>query len=162
MKYPILIALSISFSITTTAFADQSQFKKPSKNITQHKVEKVFVFSPRTKYWAAYENGHKIRSGVANGGKPGYQTPAGTFRVIDKKGPTYLSTRYPINPDGTRGGAMMPYAMHFTRAGHAIHGSPEISNQNSSHGCIRVKSDAARWLNQSFMARGTKVIVYSY
>lgn len=160
MKFFIPTVLAI-LTLSTSAIAqyDQSYTKNKPHLI---KVEKVFIFSPHDKYWAAYVNGRKIRDGIANGGKPGYRTPTGVFHVMSRKNVYYVSSRYPINRDGTRGGAFMPYAMHFTKSGHAIHGSPEISNQNSSHGCIRVKTAAAKWLNESFMTPGTKVIVYPY
>lgn len=160
MKFFIAAILGVlTLSSTALAQYDQSTAKKKSHFL---KVEKVFVFSPHNKYWAAYINGKKIRDGVANGGKPGYRTPTGVFYVMSKKGVHYVSSRYPINANGTRGGAFMPYAMHFTKNGHAIHGSPEISNQNSSHGCIRVKTAAAKWLSESFITHGTKVVVYPY
>lgn len=159
MKFFVIAMLTALMFFTATC-AEAKHLNLNSKYKIQN--QKVFIFYPHDLRWAAYENGHKIKSGIANGGKPGHRTPVGVFRVLDRKGPNYLSTRYPINANGTRGGAQMPYAMHFTKAGHAIHGSPEISNQNSSHGCIRVKTKAARWLNHHFMTPGTKVIVYPY
>ncbi|HLB56492.1 MAG TPA: L,D-transpeptidase [Coxiellaceae bacterium] len=159
----ICSATLLSFSISALAQSNQSYSKQYSKNPSaQVKAEKVFIFDPRTKKWAAYQNGKKVGSGPANGGKPGYHTPRGTFHIYSKKGPNHVSSKYPVYSNGSRGGAKMPYAMHFTKAGHAIHGSPTISNQNSSHGCIRVKTSAAKWLNESFMTRNTKVIVYPY
>ncbi len=121
--------------------------------------ERIVVFSPRYKEWAAYDaDGYKVASGVANGGKPGHRTPAGSYRIYNKAGPGHVSSKYP-KPTG---GAPMPYAMHFTKAGHAIHGSPEISNVNGSHGCVRVKTTAAKWLSSYFVKPGTKLVVHSY
>lgn len=117
--------------------------------------ERAFVFSPRDREWAAYDaNGYKVSGGIANGGKPGYRTPQGTYRSYSRMGPGHVSSKYDSAP--------MPYAMHFTKAGHAVHGSPYISNRNGSHGCIRVQTRAAQWLNQKFMTPGTKIIVLSY
>lgn len=125
--------------------------------------KKTFVFSPRNKEWAAYSaHGVKVAGGIANGGKPGYHTPAGKFRIIRKSGPEYVSSKYPRRSNGINGGAPMPYAMHFTSVGHAIHGSPQISTYNGSHGCIRVKTDAAQWLSQYFITPGTRVVVKPY
>jgi lipoprotein-anchoring transpeptidase ErfK/SrfK len=155
-----LAIIGLSTIATTNAY--QSHY---SQNYYQpvQKIQRFFVFDPHRNHWAAYENNRKIRSGVANGGAPyGHETPTGVYRILDKKGPGYRSNEYPINPDGTRGGAQMPYAMHFTNSGHAIHGSPGISRQNTSHGCIRVKLDDARWLNEYFMIPGSKVVVYNY
>lgn len=121
--------------------------------------QKTFVFSPRDREWAAYDaEGYRVSSGIANGGMNGHRTPAGTYRIYNMAGPNHVSSKYPA----PNGGAPMPYAMHFTKAGHAIHGSPYISNVNGSHGCIRVKTSAAAWLSKNFITPGTKVVVQSY
>ena len=59
------------------------------------------------------------------------------------------------------GGAPMPYCMFFSKY-YAIHGSPDVPGYNASHGCIRVKPSAARWLYHNFLKIGSKVIVKSY
>lgn len=125
----------------------------------------TFIFSPRYKAWAAYDpNGNLVRTGRASGGK-GYcrdvgrscRTPRGHFRVYRKGPPHCRSSKYPLG----RGGAKMPYCMFFYK-GFAIHGSPDVPNYNASHGCIRVRPAAARWLSNNFMRVGTKVVVTSY
>ena len=150
----ILSAILLSYSVAATAQSYQYQ--------SNQKDERYFVFDPNEGKWTAYLNGHKVASGRANGGRPGLKTPSGTFHIYTKKGPDYLSSKYPINPDGTRGGAPMPYAMHFTNSGHAIHGAPSLSRDNSTHGCIRVKTSSAKWLSEKFMTPSTKIVVYSY
>lgn len=126
---------------------------------------RLFVFSPRLKLWAAYNgSGRRVAIGRANGGA-GYcadigrscRTPVGMFRIYSKGSPYCKSSKFPR----PRGGAPMPYCMFF-RGGYAIHGSPYISNRNTSHGCIRVKTGAARWLHGSFISHGTKVLVLPY
>lgn len=128
------------------------------------KVERVFEFSPKHLRWRAYKNGRLVRSGRASGGR-GYcpdirrscRTPPGHFRVYRKQGPGCRSSKYPR----PRGGAKMPYCMHYYR-GYAIHGSHNVPNYNASHGCIRVIPSDAKWLNHNFMKIGTRVIVKSY
>lgn len=127
--------------------------------------ERVFVFSPRLLRWAAYDaQGYRVAGGKANGGanycaslgRP-CRTPTGAFRVGRRGSADCVSNRF-LLPSG---GAPMPYCMFFS-GGNAIHGSPYISNNNTSHGCIRVHTGAARWLHRYFMHPGTKVIVLSY
>ncbi len=127
--------------------------------------ERAFVFSPRHKMWAAYDSdGYLVASGKANGGaaycpdigRP-CRTPGGTFRVRSKGSPSCVSSKFPVGV----GGAAMPYCMFF-HGGYAIHGSPYISNRNGSHGCIRVRTSAAKWLSHNFMRGGTKVVVLPY
>jgi lipoprotein-anchoring transpeptidase ErfK/SrfK len=127
-------------------------------------AEKVFVFSPKKLMWFAYENGQLVNSGRASGGsgycsdiKRSCRTPTGVFRVNSLGGPNCKSSRYPL----PNGGAIMSYCMHFTKF-YAIHASNSVPNYNASHGCIRVRPDAARWLNQNFMHVGTKVVVNPY
>lgn len=163
MKFLTTAAIAL-LAVSTIAAAQDRYYDRGHHTQTARyqAPQKVFVFSPRDKHWVAYENGHKVASGVANGGMDGHRTPVGVFHVMDKAGPYHVSSVYPKYKNGSRGGAPMPYAMHFTKIGHAIHGSPQIYNHNSSHGCIRVKTSAAKWLNESFMTRGTTVIVRPY
>ncbi len=128
-------------------------------------AQKTFVFDPVQHKWFAYENGNLVKSGVASGGS-NYcadihrrcHTPVGVFSVRDKGGPGCKSSIYPIG----KGGAPMPYCMHFTKF-YAVHGSYEVvPGKNVSHGCIRIYPEAARWLSQNFMNIGTKVIVKPY
>jgi len=125
----------------------------------------AFVFNPRKKRWYAYgRNGRIIKSGRASGGasycrdvRRACRTPRGHFRIISKRGPGCRSSRYPLG----RGGAPMPYCMFFSKY-YAIHGSYDVPNRNASHGCIRVKPAAARWLSKNFIRIGTRVVVLPY
>lgn len=102
--------------------------------------------------WAAYEEGRLIYWGPASGGKAWCpdvrsrcRSPGGDFSVLSKGGPKCRSSKFPIG----RGGAPMPYCVFFRR-GYALHGSPEVPGYNASHGCIRLFTEDARWLNQVF------------
>lgn len=126
---------------------------------------KIFVFSPRMRQWAAYSaGGELLKTGRANGGS-GYcselgrpcRSPRGWFRVRSKGSASCVSGKFPL---GT-GGAPMPYCMFF-HGGYAIHGSPYIGKNNTSHGCIRVQTAAAQWLSQNFMNIGTRVLILPY
>lgn len=126
---------------------------------------KTIIVDPNTHAWAAYEgDGQLIRWGraslgknwCADTGKP-CRTVTGTFTIFSKKGSGCKSSKFPL----PRGGAPMPYCMHFHK-GFAIHGSNAVPNHNASHGCIRVPVADARWLNQEFAEHGTRVIVRPY
>lgn len=125
---------------------------------------KTFIFDPSALMWYAYQDGELINSGHASGGanyckdiKRGCHTPSGVFQVYNKGGPDCRSSRFPL----PNGGAPMPYCMYF-RGGYAIHGANSVPGYNASHGCIRVRPAAARWLSQNFVDYGTKVVVKSY
>jgi L,D-transpeptidase ErfK/SrfK len=82
-------------------------------------------------------------------------TPTGSFHIQVMKGADCISTLFPVT---TKGGAPMPYCMFF-HGGYALHGSMELPGYNASHGCIRLLTGDARWLNEDFASVGTKVVV---
>lgn len=135
----------------------------PKKILT---TEKVFVFDPKVSAWAAYDqDGNRVLTGSGSGGadicdhnKKSCRTVTGSFRVYAKSGPNCISHEYPVD---TEGGAKMPYCMYFYR-GYTIHAAYYVPRESSSHGCIRVYPSAAKWLNENFIDKGTKVIVLSY
>ncbi len=104
--------------------------------------------------WGAYdEEGNLLKWGPASGGKGWCPdvgtkcvTPAGEYSVLNKQGAQCISHKFPI----PRGGAPMPYCMFFRR-GYALHGSPEVPGYNASHGCVRLFTEDAKWLNEEFM-----------
>lgn len=126
---------------------------------------KVFIFNPNILRWGVYdESGNLVRTGHGVGGRyhcPDVgrrcKTPSGVFSIWNKAGAGFRSSRYPL----PRGGAPMPYAMFFSKY-YAIHGSNDVPNYNASHGCIRVYTSDARWLNQNFLNYGSTVIVHGY
>ena len=128
---------------------------------------RVFIFSPRSHTWAAYdENGERVGTGPGSGGRSycrdigrSCRTVVGTYHVMSKGGPYCRSNIYPVR---TGGGAPMPYCMRFHRSGYAIHGASHVPNYNASHGCIRVAPDAAQWLSQNFVQIGTTVTILPY
>jgi lipoprotein-anchoring transpeptidase ErfK/SrfK len=124
------------------------------------KQGKVFVFNTGSQTWSVYDHGHVIRSGHGSSGKSycpdlkrGCRTPHGSFRIYNKVGANFRSSTYPL----PHGGAPMPYGMFFHKS-YAIHGSNSVPRHAASHGCIRVPTGSAHWLNQHLPV-GTKVVV---
>lgn len=107
--------------------------------------------------WGAYNtSGDLVRWGPASGGQDfcpdirrGCHTVTGTFTVYNAQGPGCRSSVYPK----PHGGAPMPYCMHFFK-GYALHGSNNVPGRNASHGCVRLFTEDARWLNQEFVTPG--------
>ena len=134
--------------------------------------EKTIFVSQKQLAWGAYdEQGELIwwgpissgsgRCGAADGH---CVTPSGSFRIIRKQDIDCVSTVFPRNADGSLGGALMPYCMHFMR-GFALHGSDSVPGYRASHGCVRMFIEDARWLNEEFInlpegtMKGTRVVV---
>ena len=136
--------------------------------------EKTIFVSQKQLAWGAYDEQGEllwwgpISSGTGKcGAADGYCiTPSGSFRIIRKQDIDCISTVFPRNADGTIGGAIMPYCMHFMR-GFALHGSDSVPGYRASHGCVRMFIEDARWLNEEFIVlpggdmKGTRVIVES-
>lgn len=147
-----------------------STYQKPDYFNLPKKItplgEKAFIFSPRLMRWAAYDQyGYKVANGRANGGadfcddiNEPCRTPVGDFRVTRMRGADCKSNQFPVDEGG---GAPMPFCTFF-KGGAAIHGSPYLANANTSHGCIRVKTAAAEWLQRNFLLKGTRVITLPY
>lgn len=129
--------------------------------------KRVFIYDPQVTAWAVYdENGHRQNTGRGSGGANycpdvgrACRTIVGTFRILDKKGAECTSSKYPIEEGG---GGPMPYCMHFSPIGYAVHASEEVPSYNASHGCIRVNPRAAQWLHDNFLQVGSTVIVKPY
>lgn len=90
------------------------------------------------------------------------RTVTGKYYVFDKKETECESNVFPIG----RGGAKMPYCMYFYR-GFALHGSDNVPGYRDSHGCVRLFTEDAKWLNEKFVElpnkdnnyQGTEVII---
>lgn len=129
---------------------------------------KTIIISPFVLAWGAYDSdGRLVKWGPISAGKDyceDIESPChsrtGTFTIFEKRGPECFSTKFPVDEGG---GAPMPYCMFYSD-GFALHGSPEVPGYNASHGCIRLFTEDARWLNTQFTADNgpTKVIVLPY
>lgn len=114
--------------------------------------------------WGAYDDsGNLVKWGRASGGKSycpdigrSCRTVTGTYTIYSKKGPGCKSSRFPVG----KGGAPMPYCMHF-KGGYAMHGG-NVPNYNASHGCVRLPVADAQWLNQNFVRVGSTRVSIKY
>ncbi len=134
--------------------------------------EKTIYVSQKQLAWAAYdESGELVWWGPISSGSDkcagvygGCVTPTGSFRIVRKQDIDCISTAFPRRADGDNGGAVMPFCMHFFR-GYALHGSNEVPGYRASHGCIRMFTEDARWLNEEFIdlpgggMLGTRVVI---
>ncbi len=184
----LYVLIAMLFTIPVTLFAnDQASSSNQIKTLTLHPPiltstnqdiryeklphhidppgENVFIFSPKQLAWTAYDKyGYEVAHGVGNGGadfcdeiNEPCRTPIGHFKITRKGSSKCKSSQFPVGV----GGSPMPYCMFF-KNGCAIHGSPYVSPNNTSHGCIRVLTPAAKWLYKHFLKHGTTVIVLPY
>jgi hypothetical protein len=158
---------------------DQSEWKLKqvyNESVAQKYInsgKRVFVFRPHSYKWYLYQNGELIEDGVANGGKAfcsdlgrGCRTPAGVYKIYRKGSAGCRSSKFPVDRSKPR--AIMPYCMYLKRVGgkatgYAIHGSKYIHpSRHGSHGCVRVKTPAAKMLSNQYLTVGTTVIITRY
>ncbi len=132
--------------------------------------EKQVIIDQDKLAWAAYDsNGQLIKWGPISSGRDKCSdssrsclTMTGIFRFFSKENELCRSNVYPIG----RGGARMPFCMYFHK-GFAMHGSLDMPGYRASHGCIRMFTRDAQWLNHEFVETfdpkdpdlGTKVTV---
>jgi hypothetical protein len=132
------------------------------------------IYISQTKLaWGAYDaSGNLIWWGPVSPGRPfcadinkSCKTPDGIFYVQRKQGINCVSSQFPLrNPDGSKGGAPMPYCMHFW-GGYALHGAMVVPGHADSHGCVRMFTADAKWLNENFIdvprkgTLGTRIII---
>ena len=75
-----------------------------------------------------YADGVRVARSTVSTGKPGHETPTGTFPILEKRR-THFSNRYNNAP--------MPFMQRLTWDGIALHGGA-IPGHPASHGCVRL------------------------
>lgn len=132
--------------------------------------EKQVIVDQDKLAWGAYDKeGQLVKWGPISSGRDrcpdaarSCRTMTGIFRFFSKENERCRSNVYPIG----KGGAKMPFCMYFHK-GFALHGSPDIPGYRASHGCVRMFTRDAEWLNHNFVDLsndanhflGTKVVI---
>jgi len=109
-------------------------------------------------YMTVYVGNEVVAGSYVSTGRPGFDTPAGTFYVNTKLESQTMA--------GVIGGESynvpdVPWVMYFTGEGHAIHGTYWHNNFGTvmSHGCVNLPMDFAAWL-YSVTPTGTRVEIH--
>lgn len=132
--------------------------------------QRLIIVDQEKLAWGAYNRkGELVNWGPISSGKNfcgdirrSCNTQTGIFYVFNKQDKRCRSRVFPVG----RGGAKMPYCMFFYK-GFALHGSNEVPGYRDSHGCVRLFTKDAKWLNQNFVElatedngfKGTRVVV---
>nr|WP_133130009.1 L,D-transpeptidase [Legionella yabuuchiae] len=160
--------IAVPKDLKNTTWKDISPF--PLKIKPEEKTKQIIVDQDKLAYGAYDEEGNLVKWGPISSGSdrcsdnssPTCRTKTGIFRVFSMENEKCKSNVFPLG----RGGAKMPYCMYFHK-GLALHGSDDIPGYRASHGCIRMFTRDAKWLNHHFVETskdsnsflGTKVIV---
>jgi lipoprotein-anchoring transpeptidase ErfK/SrfK len=130
-------------TITVVAGGVRTQFRTGD--------EFVAVANLSTHQFTVSLNGEIVRTMPASMGKPGYETPTGTFPVLERfRNLVMDSSTYGVPIDDPEGYRIdTEYAVRLTWSGIFVHAAPwSVDSQgyaNVSHGCINLSTDDARW-----------------
>ena len=158
--------LAVPRDLTHVTVLDLSPFPHKIKS----ENEKEVIVDQDKLAWAAYDaQGQLVNWGPIASGRDkcpdsarACKTLTGIYRVFSKENEKCKSDVFPIG----KGGAPMPYCMYFHK-GFALHGSADMPGYRASHGCVRMFTRDAKWLNETFVETsnertnniGTKVVV---
>ena len=122
-------------------------------------AEKWIRVSISQQYLWAMQGDVILWEGYISTGKPGFDTPMGTYHILSK-----LESQ---TMEGVLGGEYynvpdVPNVMYFTDFGHALHGTYWHNNFGvpMSHGCINLPMDVAAWMYQ-WVPVGARVEIVS-
>ncbi len=120
--------------------------------------ERVIEINLSTQYLIAWQGGVAVAETYVSTGKPGFDTPPGTYNVLSK-----LESQ---TMEGVLGGEYynvpdVPWVMYFTGRGHAIHGTYWHNNFGAvmSHGCVNVPVDVAQFLYE-WAPNGSRIEIH--
>lgn len=141
------IALLLAAAPISSAYAyDASQIEQRSSSLDpgefvwnpagapEGAIEVVVSIPMQLAY--VYRGGQLIGASTVSTGKPGHDTPTGTFTILQKRR-THFSNLYDDAP--------MPFMQRLTWDGIALHAG-QIPGTPASHGCIRLPMAFARHL----------------
>jgi lipoprotein-anchoring transpeptidase ErfK/SrfK len=109
-------------------------------------------------------NGKVARTIPISMGKPGYETPVGTYVVMSEHTDYVMdSSTYGVPTDAAEGyRTHVEVATRMSNSGIFYHSAPwsvgDQGKRNVSHGCINVSTENARWL-QKISAKGDVITV---
>jgi hypothetical protein len=109
-------------------------------------------------YLIAWEGNTKVNETYVSTGRPGFDTPTGTFYVLYRY-------RYQTMAGCLQGECYnipdVPWVQYFTNYGHALHGAYWHNNFGyvMSHGCVNLPLWFAAWL-WDWATYGTRVVIH--
>jgi hypothetical protein len=120
--------------------------------------ERFLDINLTTQYMVAVQGNVVVAETYVSTGKPGFDTPPGTY---------YVNTKLPSQTmSGVLGGEYynvpdVPWVMYFTNRGHAIHGAYWHNNFGAvmSHGCVNLPLDVAEFI-YNWASVGTRVDIH--
>ena len=140
-----MLALTLALGLAAVGAAAQAVAHGPSLTTGAPVMAVVSLSRQRV---SVYDARGKMLEAPVSTGRAGYETPAGLYRVIERKRHHY-SNLYENAP--------MPFMQRITWSGIALHAGA-LPGHPASHGCIRLPYDFAGRLFE-LSRRGMRVVV---
>lgn len=124
----------------------------------------VAVADDATKQITVTVNGVVVKTMPTSFGKPGHDTPNGTYIVGEQRRDMYMdSSTYGVPVDAPEGyRTYVEYVTRISYSGIFVHAAPwslaDQGHRNVSHGCLNVSTEDGRWFYEN-VGRGDAVIV---
>ncbi|CAN5733283.1 hypothetical protein BH23CHL4_BH23CHL4_17800 [soil metagenome] len=157
-------ALTTSYRLTDSAGSAEGVTVETSLGTIQRSCpavstgEKWVEVNLSSQYMTVWQGSTRITGTYVSTGRPGFDTPTGTFRTWLR----YVSQ----NMSGCIQGECyyvpnVPYVHYFTYGGHALHGAYWHNNFGNvmSHGCVNLPVPFSEWLYYWF-PNGSRVVVH--
>ncbi len=161
----VAFLLALAFSISPLGSRDAHAASYSNEG-------KVIVVSLSQGRLSAYDNGNQVYTSLIVSGRPGLETPTGTYHVFAKLSPTTFYSPWPQSSPNYYAPTYINFALEFKEGGYFLHDSwwhtvygpgtsgwhydPQYGWQYGSHGCVSMPLNAARWL-YSWAPIGTTV-----
>ncbi len=133
---------------------------------------KVILIKLGQQHLYAYDNHNLMYQTLVTSGRPGLETPTGTYHIFEKDHPTTFHSPWPLGSPYYYPPTYINYALAFREDGYFIHDAtwrsefgpgtnkwhndPVYGWMTGSHGCINVDLNAAHWL-YTWASNGTTV-----
>src|SRR6266567_2709538 len=159
-----LVLLGLSIGGRSLAHADSMSISIPS-DVGQH--EHWVDVNLSKQVTVAVDGTTPVRAIYVTTGMPGWETPAGTFRVmyrIEDETMKSSALGIPIDSDDGYDLEHVMYTQYFTNQGHALHDNwwrPDsvFGGRATSHGCVGMELADAKFL-WDFLAVGGRVVIH--
>ncbi len=119
-----------------------------------------------TNYTIAYVDATPVYAAIAITGKPGFETPTGTFSVFRRVELDTLDSATTGIPNGDPESYLLedvPWVQYFADGGFALHANswsdPWEYGYDRSHGCVNLMEEDAAWFWQ-FLSMGSTVSIH--
>lgn len=143
-------ALQITQEINVTRWLEPGEYVWDEDAAAQASGPATVVVNLRSRTLSIYRDGAELGRSSILYGYGEHPTPLGTFKVLQRK-KDHISNIY---------NAPMPHMLRLTNDGIALHGSPKLTDDGATHGCVGLPLEFAELLF-GHVRIGDQVVIWS-